>query len=193
MNKINSKKGFTLIEVMVATSIFMIVMLAAMGGLLTASASAKKARALRIAMDNVNYAMDSMSRTIRLGSNYNCSSGTPNYPSAITNQDCSSGNTLVFQPASVGTSVHTEQDTAFLKNTLNNKNTVQKCNKDNNTCINITAPEVDITDLRFTVRGSGSTDSIQPSVFILMKGTVTINGEVTDFALQTLASQRNAE
>jgi len=44
--------GFTLIEIMVATAIFMIIMLAAIGALFVASNSAQKAKALRAAMDN---------------------------------------------------------------------------------------------------------------------------------------------
>jgi Tfp pilus assembly protein PilE len=70
----NFKKttGFTLVEIMVATSIFMIIMLVALGALISSSDTAKKSQALRTAMDNVNFAMESMTRSLRMGTDYYC-------------------------------------------------------------------------------------------------------------------------
>jgi hypothetical protein len=47
--------------------------------------------------------------------------------------------------------------------------------------------------LKFFVEGSSTTDTKQPSVYIIMKGTVTVKGQLTSFIMQTLASQRSTE
>jgi type II secretory pathway pseudopilin PulG len=89
----NFKKttGFTLVEIMVATSIFMIIMLVALGALISSSDTAKKSQALRTAMDNVNFAMESMTKSLRMGTDYYCvlSSSSVSLPVSIgTYSDC---------------------------------------------------------------------------------------------------------
>ena len=186
-------KGFTLVEILVATAIFMVVMLSAMGGLIVASHASKKAKALQTAMDNVNSAMDEMSRNLRLGSNFSClPSGGDCVP---PNQQ--PGNSISFLPAN-----STLTNTFRLWPELAPGGTVhavQKCDSVG-ACVYLTSPAINITDLRFIVRGSylpppnpAPNDLIQPSVFIMMKGTVSANGSLTNFALQTLASERDAE
>jgi type II secretory pathway pseudopilin PulG len=178
-------KGFTLVELIVASGVFMAIMTVALGSLLVTSNYSRKAKALRAAMDNVNYAMDTMSRSLRLGSNYNCSVGITLPTSALS--DCTAGTEIAFTPAN-----NTTSNTKFYLNSLSTPKTLQKCTSSGG-CINLTSPEVDITNLRFVVRGTDAFDGIQPSVYILMKGTVTVGTQTTDFALQTLASQRNVE
>ncbi len=180
VKNLQKNKGFTLVEIMVATFIFMIIMLAAIGALVSVSNAAKKAKALRSAMDNVNYAMDNMSRSLRLGSSYYCSSGSIFLPQTAT-QDCV-GNSIAFIP-SLGSAI----DTSFELDS----NEIRKCTPGG--CASLTAPEVEITQLLFTVTGSDPVDGVHPSVFMLVKGNVKVNGEVTEFALQNFVSQRNAE
>ncbi len=101
MKKYSSQKGFTLIELMVATTIFMIVMLVAMGSLVTSSNSAKKSRYLRTAMDNVNFAMDSMTRSLRTATDYSCIRGetVTLSPTQAGSYDCpTGGNGVAFTP-----------------------------------------------------------------------------------------------
>lgn len=181
-NTTKNNKGFTLIELMIATVIFMMIMITAIGALVSTSNASKKSKALRSAMDNVNYAMDSMSRNLRLGSNYYC--GSVSFP--VTQVlDCSGGDELAFIPAE-----HVDADTYFRLNL----GAIEKCEQNKTPqCIGLTAPEVEITDLVFYVRGTDSSDGVQPSILILVKGKVVINGEATSFSLQNLVSQRNAE
>jgi prepilin-type N-terminal cleavage/methylation domain-containing protein len=68
----NSSRGFTLIEIIVSVSIFTIVMLVTMGALLTLNDSSRKAQALRTVIDNLNFAVEDMSRKIRTGDIYRC-------------------------------------------------------------------------------------------------------------------------
>ncbi len=179
--------GFTLIELMVATSVFMMVMLAAVGALLITSNAAKKAKSVRYAMDNVNYAMDSMSRNLRLGSMFHCSSGS--FSTQTSTSDCpGGGSTIVFMSYNGGA-----QDNGYrLEVDSLGKGSIEQCDQSIG-CNKMTSPDVNITDLRFIVRGSGISDGIQPSVLIMVKGEVNIGGKITKFALQTMASQRSSE
>jgi prepilin-type N-terminal cleavage/methylation domain-containing protein len=200
--KLKNKKngGFTLIELMVATSIFTVIMLIAMGSLLIASDSARKAQSLRSAMDNVSFAVETMSRSLRVGQDYSCvDSGIPSGSSLpLPNpsyHDCplsgTGGGAIVFTPQGHGAS---RWDTMFKRNQLiaGGPYSLQKCDTVNG-CIDITSPDVDVQTLKFFVEGSSTTDTKQPSVYIIMKGTVTVKGQLTSFIMQTLASQRSTE
>ena len=192
--KIISKKnnnGFTLIELMVATSIFIVVMLVSMNSLFALLDTGKNSRALRFAMDNVNFSMESMTRSIRMGTNYYCvSSGQDiSMSDTISTRDCSSvdnGTFIAFMPqgnttSRVGYKLHTNSSTG--------NSTLQRC--DINSCVDIVSPEIKIEKLQFIVRGSSSNDNTQASVYIIMKGTAYVKGVPTSFAIQTMASQRN--
>lgn len=192
-NKIIKKdKGFTLVEVLVATFIFTSIVVMAIGSLITTLDSAKNARALRTAMDNVNYAMESMSRSIRMGSNYFCSDSVGDIDMTANNtitEDCSDGDSFIaVKPQSgarigfgvadrPGTTTHT-----LLKYV------------GNETPTEIVSSDVDIEQLKFFVTGStplSSGDYVQAKVRIIMKGTVMVKNSPVSFALQTLVSQRN--
>ncbi len=188
LKNIPKNRGFTLIEIMVATVIFMLIMVSAIGALVSTSNSAKKAKALRTSMDNVNYAMDNISRSLRLGSNYYCPGGSSITIPQATNptMDCIGGApSIAFMPS--GKSI-VEQSFR-----LSSNNEIEKCEDRTPSCIALTAPEVEITDLFFEVKGSGISDGVQPSVFVRIKGNVTIGADVTQFSLQNYISQRNAE
>lgn len=191
----NHNSGFTLIEIMVSSSIFMIIMLLAMGALITTSDVAKKSLALRTSMDNVNFAMETMTRSIRTGTDYTCvKSGSSVVLPANVNNDCplggEGGGALIFTPAK-----HvTPRDTAYrLVARENNpeKKVIQSC--DISSCVDLVSSDIDIEKLTFFVNGSDANDLVQPSVYILMKGTITIKDESTSFAIQTMTSQRSAE
>jgi type II secretory pathway pseudopilin PulG len=164
-------KGFTLIEIMVATSIFMVVMLMAMGALVTTSHTAKKAQALRTAMDNVNFAMESMTRTLRMGQDYSGGGTYINFTPPVPS---------TAPPPAPGSSAF-----ALSGGVLN------RC--DGGTCIPMTSESVSIDYLQFYITGADPADYIQPSVYIALKGVVTVKGETSQFALQTIVSQRSVE
>ncbi|MEN9614165.1 MAG: hypothetical protein RLZZ347_472 [Candidatus Parcubacteria bacterium] len=62
--------GFTLLEMIVAIFIFSIVVTIASGAMLSMISANRKAQALKTVMNNVNLALDSMSRDIRFGASY---------------------------------------------------------------------------------------------------------------------------
>lgn len=69
------KKGFTLIEVIVSVSIFVVVMMIAVGAVLNAVEANRKAQSMNVVINNVNLAFESMIRDLRTGKGYgNCGS-----------------------------------------------------------------------------------------------------------------------
>lgn len=64
------KKGFTLIEVMVATAIFVIIITVGIGALLNVIDGYNRSQDKKIVADNLNFLIEGMSREIRLGTNY---------------------------------------------------------------------------------------------------------------------------
>ena len=193
-NKISLSRGFTLVELMVATSIFISIMLMAMGSLVVSNDTSKRAGQLRVSMDNVNFAMETMTRSIRMGNTYYCGSGIA--PVSLTlGQDCTSGGDyLIFKPAE-NMKIDQKDIIIYRLNIDINGSSLQRCSSSSlSSCVDITSPDVNIDTLRFFVNGADNTTiGVQPSVYIIMRGSITIKGEKTSFALQTLASQRSTE
>ncbi|MDP3962578.1 MAG: type II secretion system protein [bacterium] len=75
MQLIPKNRGFTLLEMIVSISIFTIVALVAVGSLLKVVDANKKAQSLKTSINNINFALDSISREMRVGRNYYCSPG----------------------------------------------------------------------------------------------------------------------
>lgn len=69
MKYISQKKGFTLVEMIVSLAVFMVVAVIAVGALLKITDANRKSQALKTAINNINYALDAMSREIRTGRN----------------------------------------------------------------------------------------------------------------------------
>lgn len=186
MRNYNKNLGFTLIELMVATSLFVVIMLSALSSLFMLLDESKNSRALRLAMDNVNFAMESMTRSIRMGSNYYC--GSVELSNLTETQDCpSGGSTVSFVPQSQGS-----DPVAYrIKYKLEN-NTLKRYDSVNQDGISMISSDVKIESLNFFVKVPNINNMyIQPSVYIIMRGTVKVKGVPTYFAVQTLASQRN--
>ncbi len=202
-------RGFTLIELMVSVAIFAVVMVIALGALLAISTADRKAETIGAVMNNLNFAVESMTRTIRTGVDYNCGSfggGT----SGSAGGDCTSGGDYFSFTAANGDNVVYKFD--------NDNNASSPCGQTGpvHGCIvrsvnagayaPITAPEVVITNistgatgLMFYLRGSlrgtpafgNPGDDIQPNVVITVTGYVDLGaGKKSLFALQTSATQR---
>lgn len=202
LKKKQKNKAFTLIELMVATTIFTIVMLMGVGSLVTSSNAAKSAQKLQIAVDNVNFAMESMTREIRMGTNYYCANSYTMSKDDKSTSDCVNGGIIAFTPQQIGSNPPSRVGYFKEPKIINGVagSTLTRCEYiTSNICTSIVSPSVNVEGMGFYVKGStlpandGGLSHIQPSVRILMKGTISINGVGTPFALQTMASQRSAE
>ncbi len=192
-------KGFTLIEMLVSVALFSVVMVMALGALLSLSVADRKAEALKSAMDNINFALDSMSRSIRTGYAYHCGS--------VGGQDCPAGsNTFVF---TASTGVQTAYQLESLVKDPSGAAAACGQTTPNVGCIErsvnggawapITAPNVVIQDLSgnggylFHVYGSqvGAADNQQPMVIITLSGFTQVSTtQQSTFDLQTVVTQR---
>lgn len=168
------KKGFTLIELMVAISIFIIVMTIAMGAILNVFDANRKSRSLKTVINNLNLAVESMSKEMRFGKNYHCGSGTLTLP-----QNCPGGGTLMSFLSS---------DDIQVTYQFNNQSIEKQVG--NGDFIAVTAPEIIIDDLTFYILGAGTSDTLHPKVLIKIKSHAGANKGLSNFVLETLVSQR---
>ncbi len=161
------KQGFSLIEIMVSLAIFAIVVVVATGALLSTIDATKKAQATQTVLTNLNLALEGMTREIRTGSDY------------IVPTD---GKSISFLDKSGVTRV----EYSFVGGVSPEKGKIVK--NEAGISENITAPEVDIKNLKF-IKSSNTID--QPKVFITLKGIAgNIQKYRTDFEIQTTVSQR---
>jgi Tfp pilus assembly protein PilW len=175
---------------MISTAIFVTIIVSAVGSLLVSNQTNKKSEQLRLAMDNVNFAIESMTRTIRMGSDYSCGGSLSSY--SPTNCEEGQGS-IAFSPATNMT--WNGSDLISYRVSYNSDfdvNSLERCDSGSGSCIAITSESIDIEELKFFVNGVGD-DEVQPSVLILIKGTAKVGDSSSSFAVQTLASQRSSE
>ncbi len=175
--------GFTLIEIMVAIGIFAIVMTVSTGSLLSIINADKKSQSLKSVMNNLNFALDSMSRTIRVGTTYHCG----NSGDLTSVQDCTGGSSyLAFERSGGNSGDSSDQIVYKLSGTQ-----IVKSTDGGATFIGFTAPEVVIDTLNFYVNGTTSADNNQPRVIMVVRGSAGTNERTrTPFSLQTTVTQR---
>ena len=188
------KNGFTLIEMMVAVSIFAIVAMITTGALITISDVNRKAQAIKIAMDNVSFAMDSIILNLRDGAVFHCRDNLGDglagksqiNPALESGQSCPSGDSsLVFKNnrySSEAQSLYRLGNGAIQYG----QNGSQPLD-----FTSLTSSEVNISNLTFYVRNAeGGSSSPPPSVTLVIKGEV-VGKTLTNFVLQTTVSARS--
>lgn len=183
MYKKNKKNntGFTLIEIMVSLSVFIIIMTVSLGAILSILDANDKAQTRKTSMDNLNYALESMSRTIRFGTNFYCGTTSTNPPPA---NDCASGAASFSVRSSDGNLVVYSLSNGQIMKSVNGGATNA-----------LTSSEITISRVMFYVFNStGWPDQGQPRVLISISGTVgnKVSTQST-FNLETTVSQRKLD
>lgn len=179
-------RGFSLVEMMVSVSLFMIVMIIAIGGLMTLVYSGSIVESSNSVSANLSLALDSMTRNIRTGYSYYCSSSIPSsgaLPSGTLN--CTSGATgIVF------TNSRTGVRTAFrFNNTATTDGHIEQ-RVSGSSWIRITSEDIDVNAMTFYVTGSSSGDTVQPTVRFLVNALSKEGDEAVPFYMQTLVTSR---
>jgi len=187
LKKPRASSGFSLVELMVAVALFAVVMTISVGSLLSLVEANRKARALSSVMNNLNFALENMSRNIRLGTNYHCHTTDVVPPNLDATNNCASGGVL-FAFEGVGGDSSTASDQVIYRFI---EERIEKSSDGGASFVSITAPEVAIEDLTFYVVGATRSDSLQPRVVVKVRGRAGISGRAeTSFNLQSTISQR---
>jgi len=186
-------RAFTLIEMMVAVSIFAIVMLIGVGALLALVQANARAEAINSVMNNLNAALENMSRSIRVGNTYYCDTTASPVPSPATlssAQDCDTGGgvLLAFESATGDPNNDNDQIVYRLNGTQLERSLTSGSS---GSFVAITAPEVSIDTFDFYVTGTTRGDAIQPRVLMRIQGSAKLpGGTTTNFTVQASVTQR---
>ncbi|OHA79377.1 MAG: hypothetical protein A2747_02990 [Candidatus Yonathbacteria bacterium RIFCSPHIGHO2_01_FULL_44_41] len=174
--------GFTLVEMTVSIGLFTIVLFIATSAFLSIVNADRKSRAVRIATDNLNLALEDMSRRIKTGLDYHCGA-----VDTATPADCQNGD---------GTLYFTGQDGLRIKYTSSGGAILRRIAPEVADTLT-TAPEINITNLKFFVNGSlpygtgAGNDKLQPVVTIVVDGELASgSSSQTKFKIQTTVAQR---
>ena len=178
-------RGFTLIEMIVSTALFAVVMLVSVTALLSLVDANRKTQALHSVMNNLNIALDSMVRALRMGSVYHCGGGE--YSLA---RDCGNGDTVLAFEAFGGDRGDAGDQWVYLYDVSTKR--IYKSENSGQNSIAITSPSVTIDSMKFYVIGTTPGDTSQPKVVISIKGTAGADKVKTrtTFHIQATAVQR---
>lgn len=178
MKKSSTPRGFTLVEIMVAVSLFIVVAFIVTSAFTSFAEANRRAQATRISVDNLNFAMESIVLKMREGNDYRCGDDyeCPNSPSETVTFLADNGKTVKY----------------WLEAADNTGNeTIFKCeyDPDSGSCGQsanpIVAPEVKISQLNFYIKNDQ-----RPRARIVIKGKIDTRVGSKDFTLQTTVSQR---
>ncbi|MDO8676382.1 MAG: type II secretion system protein [Candidatus Azambacteria bacterium] len=158
----NKEKGLTLIELMVATGIFGLVISVVFGIFILATINQRRIIALRNVGDNVRFTMESMAREIRTGKNFG-----------------GSINSLSFTNA---------RDESVIYR-LNNQ-IIEKSSNGGSSYFSVVGPEVTVDYLNFYLIGQTAGDGLQPRVTITTGVTSKVGNQSVNSKIQTTISER---
>lgn len=180
-NNFKNHGGFTLVEMLIAISLFVIVTTISLGAILSIFDANRKAQSSKTAVDNLNLSLENMVRTIRFGTNYHCDSGSG---TLTTPANCPLGGTRLavsFQ----GNEVVYRWD---------GNGPIQISNDGGITYTNITSSDTTIEYLRFYVFGTDNSNNKQPYAVAVIEGRVGSKAtSQTVFSIETLISQRTLD
>ncbi|HNW71549.1 MAG TPA: type II secretion system protein [Candidatus Paceibacterota bacterium] len=197
MTKENNKKiklasGFTMIETMVAISIFLIVVTIGAGALINAYAINQKSQNLRSVVDSLSFIVEDMSRNIRVGYNYKCfeKGYTVGQEYIGIPSSCENGYGIAFEYSTGDTADNNDQWVYYIANGKLYRST---SGLSNYVQMNPDEVFIDSSKSNISILGAENTlqgDTQQPIVKINLVGTITVKKVVTPFAIQTSVSQR---
>lgn len=198
LNLNKAKSGFTLVEMLVAVAVFMVVVTSAVTAIYSMIDANKKSRSIKDVVSNVNFSLESISRDMRMGKDYQCADENGNFISC----NSSSGNIAISFISNKDINMDGESDDKiwyrFVDRPSSGEGNIQRGYIKSGTIVweSLTAPieTVKINDMLFFVSGNSLDDLLQPKVFIAIQGESGNNQKTrTEFSLQTTISQRSRE
>jgi prepilin-type N-terminal cleavage/methylation domain-containing protein len=174
------KKGFTLIELLVSIAIFSIVVVIILGAVISIVDSNRKARSLMTVMNNLNFTVDSITRSFKTGDIDNPISGISNGYVESSNSKCLTTTEIDYDNTSQAVNVIPR----YVRYCITNTGEITKNG------IALTSPDIEI-DFENSDFKLDSQYGPQPFLTILLEGEVRITDEIfSSFAIQTSVSQR---
>jgi prepilin-type N-terminal cleavage/methylation domain-containing protein len=172
------KRGYTLIELVVALGLFSFVMTLSSGAYLMMIGMNRQAQAVATGIDDLSFALEMMTRDMRTGSAYSCGpslglGSCPTVPSQSFSFRNKSGAQISYTVAG-----------GVLQRTVNNAQVST-----------LTGSSVTISNIAFYVSGTVPGDSEQPHVSIIITGTVAAgpNKPPQTFTIETGATMRGTD
>jgi len=175
----NLSRGYSLVELIVSIGVFTIIAMIASGAYLIMINANREAQAITTGINNLAYALESMTHNIRTGTNYDCT-GT-----VFTFTDSSNVDTR-YSRSAVGGSIMLEQKVSGVWQPA----------------IRLTDPLIRIDRLDFLCNGSEDPYSavggniIQANVTIVVRGIVSAGPGASkdrDFYVETMATMRSPD
>ena len=201
----NTQHGFTLIEIVVSLALFSVVAVVAIGAFLKIIAANRRAQAIETAVNDAGFALESLVRDLRVGTDYQCIAAVGSMSSTITSPSittCSPGlNPNIIEFNSSQTAAKSGGGVCSLIHAYQlSGNTIQKAEQQ--TCaqafgsgsynfVPVTSTSSNLKIQSFLLRVDGTLGSVQPKVFIVVSGTAGVSeADKTAFTIQTTATQR---
>ncbi len=185
----NKIKGFSLIEMLIATTLFTFVTFVAITTLFMMQTVNNKMKSTKTVYDNMFLVVDDISRETKYGTyfeNYNHSLAVP--------ADCTAAESCVsyeyINSETLATEIHgyyLSADNAIYKYVETAPNVYEK--------EKITTDDIDINSLKFKIAGNGSfndaanPDTRHPSIKLLLRGQ-TKNDPIITFYIESYLTQR---
>ena len=167
-----NERGFTLIEMLVAIFVFSIVIIIAVGAIVSMFNWYGNIRTTQRLFDALNFSIDAMVRDIRFGSNYECN-GAPN--------NCEGGSSISVKFVQSGIS----QDITY---SLKDESIVRKVGSNDE--VQITPDGVVVERFDIYTYG-GVSDPRHPMATFIIEGVVKNKDGESDFSLQTTVTQQS--
>lgn len=171
--KREARSGFTLIEMLVSIAIFSLVLVVILGAIMSIVDANRKARTLMTVMNNLNFTVESMTRSFKTGQNAYI---TPSGQCFVTQEVDYRNNTSGAVNTKKRYVEYCIEDGQITKNVEGNGATA------------LTSPDVEITNGYFEIINQGA---VQPLLIINLQGEVIISSRIRSaFNIQTSVSQR---
>ena len=172
MENKNKQSGFTLIEMLVSVSIFVVVALIVSIVFVSLAQANRRARNIKLLVDNVNFAMDTMVLDLKSSTSFHCAVGP--------DDNCTS---LDYTPLVGGSgNFHFVQDSAGQGSI--NQSVGSLVDRP------LTSPQINIKDLYFKLINVGG-ENKQQGVYVYVQAFAVERNTKVDFSLQTFISARN--
>lgn len=196
-----TQAGFTLIELLVSISVFAVVMMVAVGSLVSVVDANRKSQTIKSVVNNLNFALESMSKNIRTGFHYACYDRQDGLNTTCDTGDGNDGVAFVSQTGqNVIVYVYDESGSKIMRCITPDKSEVvssfasevaSSCQPGSDRFADMTAPEVKVTHAAFFVTGEADADNLQPRVLMTLSGHAGEKQSIqTAFTISTSATER---